>query len=85
MTSKPPHPTPQVKEHTYPNLVKQTSETSGHLGSHLALYQIHSATLDSGVLSSSEVLGELAHIKEEKGWRIGLSLSGGRLRWACWP
>eukprot|EP00798_Chlamydomonas_sp_ICE-L_P022700 gene22700-29856_t len=66
----------EVKEHTKPNLVKQTGETDEYLGGQLNLYQIHSATLDSGVLDSAEVLGELARIKSTKGWRIGLSLSG---------
>ena len=65
-----------MKEHSLPNLRKQTGETAGQLGSHLDLYQIHSATLDSGVFDSQEVLAELAAIKASRGWRIGLSLSG---------
>ena len=47
------------------------------LGEHLDLYQIHSATIDSGVLDDPAVLGELARLKGE-GLRIGLSLSGPR-------
>jgi hypothetical protein len=66
----------QVKEHSLRNLLKQTGETEAHLGGHLRLYQIHSATLDSGVFDSGEVLQELARLKAAKGWRIGLSLSG---------
>jgi aryl-alcohol dehydrogenase-like predicted oxidoreductase len=42
----------------------------------LDLYQIHSATLESGVLSAADVLEALAELKAEKGWAIGLSVSG---------
>lgn len=66
----------EVKEHSLANLQKQTVESQEFLGRHLNLYQIHSATLDSGVLENVEVLKELAKMKEEKGWRIGLTLSG---------
>jgi hypothetical protein len=66
----------QVKEHSLRNLVKQAAETEARLGGHLRLYQIHSATLDSGVFDSQEVLQELGRIKAGGGWRVGLSLSG---------
>lgn len=65
----------EVKEHTLPVLRGQWVESAGHLGEYLALYQIHSATLESGVLTRAEVLGELARIKAG-GCLIGLSLSG---------
>eukprot|EP00741_Cyanophora_paradoxa_P008689 tig00001368_g8412.t1 len=42
----------------------------------LALYQIHSATFESGVLTNQAVLDELAAIRERTGTLIGLSLSG---------
>ena len=45
------------------------------LGEHLDLYQIHSATLDTGVLENAEVLDKLAQLKAN-GTAIGLSLSG---------
>lgn len=65
----------EVKEHTLPVLRRQISESRALLGDHLDLYQIHSATLDSGVLDNQAVLDELARLRQE-GLRIGLSLSG---------
>ena len=65
----------EVKEHTLPVLQRQIGESRALLGKHLDLYQIHSATLDSGVLENQAVLDELARLREE-GLRIGLSLSG---------
>jgi aryl-alcohol dehydrogenase-like predicted oxidoreductase len=56
-------------------LRRQTGESRALLGRHLKLYQVHSATLDSGVLDNAEVLGELARLRDE-GLVIGLSLSG---------
>ncbi|RMG70756.1 MAG: aldo/keto reductase [Bacteroidetes bacterium] len=66
----------EVKDHSLPVLQRQWGESQQHLGPWLDLYQIHSATLDSGVLSRTEVLGELARLKATHGLRIGLSLSG---------
>lgn len=65
----------EVKEHTLPVLQRQWRESQALLAPYLRLYQIHSATFDSGVLTRSEVLGELARLKSE-GISIGLSLSG---------
>lgn len=67
--------THEVKEHSLPVLRRQRGESDAALGAHLDLYQIHSATLDSGVLGNDEVLGELARYREG-GLAIGLSLSG---------
>lgn len=39
-------------------------------------YQIHSATLESGVLESQPVLEQLAELQSSKQWRLGLSVSG---------
>lgn len=67
----------EVKQHTLPVLRRQIEESRSLLGDYLGLYQIHSATLDSGVLDNDEVLGELARLRDE-GLVIGLSLSGPR-------
>jgi aryl-alcohol dehydrogenase-like predicted oxidoreductase len=65
----------EIKEHTLPVLRRQAAESLALLGSHLDLYQIHSATLESGVLDDRAVLEELARLRAG-GLRIGLSLSG---------
>lgn len=65
----------EVKDHSLPVLQRQIKESKANLGNHLGLYQIHSATLDSGVLQNKAVLDELARLKEQ-GLVIGLSLSG---------
>ena len=63
------------QKHTLPVLRRQLAESQERLGCYLDLYQIHSATLDSGVLERSDVLDELARVRDA-GLRIGLSLSG---------
>ncbi|MGB9357680.1 MAG: aldo/keto reductase [Acidimicrobiia bacterium] len=65
----------EVKIHTGENLDRQYVESMGLLGHHLRLYQIHSATLDSGVLDDPEVVERLAEIRDE-GLIVGLSTSG---------
>jgi aryl-alcohol dehydrogenase-like predicted oxidoreductase len=65
----------EIKEHTLAVLRRQWGESRKHLGAFLDLYQIHSATLDSGVLENWEVLAELSRLKE-RGVAIGLSVSG---------
>lgn len=64
----------EVKEHSVNRLQQQWAESKALLP-YLKLYQIHSATLKTGVLDDKEVLAELATLKEE-GIRIGLSVSG---------
>mmetsp|Transcript_12238 Transcript_12238/g.24149 ORF Transcript_12238/g.24149 Transcript_12238/m.24149 type:complete len:405 (-) Transcript_12238:31-1245(-) len=66
----------EVKEHSRENLVKQSKETQEMLGKYMNLYQIHSATQASGVLQNASVIEELWQIKKQRGWKIGLSLSG---------
>ncbi len=65
----------EIKDHTLPVLQRQWAETQGNLGDYVRLYQIHSATPESGVLANREVLHELARLKSQ-GVKIGLSLSG---------
>lgn len=65
----------EVKDHSLSVLNRQWIETQAEIGPWLDLYQIHSATLDSGVLDRLEVLQMLAKHKAA-GTAIGLSLSG---------
>jgi aryl-alcohol dehydrogenase-like predicted oxidoreductase len=65
----------EVKEHSLAVLQRQWKESQTHLGAHLDLYQVHSATLESGVLANREVLKALARLKGG-GTAIGLSVSG---------
>jgi len=65
----------EVKQHSLELLRRQSAESQANLGSYLRLYQIHSATLDSGVLDDTAVLAALAALKRG-GMLIGLSLSG---------
>jgi aryl-alcohol dehydrogenase-like predicted oxidoreductase len=67
----------EVKDHSLSVLRRQWKETEAELGPRLSLYQIHSATLESGVLEDRTVLAQLA-LYRQSGVRIGLSLSGPR-------
>ena len=67
----------EIKEHSLAVLQRQWRESRENLGDHLDLYQIHSATFDSGVLENGKVQRELARLKGE-GVLIGLTLSGPR-------
>ncbi|MFO0841798.1 MAG: aldo/keto reductase [Gemmataceae bacterium] len=67
----------EVKDHSPAVLRRQAEESRALLGGWLDLYQIHSATLDSGVLDDAGVLGELAKLRG-RGWKVGLSLTGPR-------
>lgn len=65
----------EVKEHSLENLQKQYELSQQQFGDHLNLYQIHSATLESGVLDNEAVLLRLNEMKQS-GIEIGLSVSG---------
>jgi aryl-alcohol dehydrogenase-like predicted oxidoreductase len=67
----------EVKDHSLAALRRQYVESRELLADHLDLYQIHSATLETGVLEDASVVSELAEISET-GVAIGLSLSGPR-------
>ena len=68
---------PEVKDLTAATLRRQLAESRAILGPHLRLYQIHSATLESGVLEDRAVLAELSRLREE-GLAIGVSVTGPR-------
>ena len=65
----------EVKDHSLAVLERQWQESRRNLGSYLRLYQIHSATLASGVLANLPVLRALARLKAE-GVAVGLTVSG---------
>jgi aryl-alcohol dehydrogenase-like predicted oxidoreductase len=65
----------EVKQLTVEQLRRQRCETLELLGGHLRLYQIHSATLESGVLDDNAVRDELATLRDS-GIRVGLSVTG---------
>jgi aryl-alcohol dehydrogenase-like predicted oxidoreductase len=67
----------EIKEHSLDVFVRQLAESRANLGAQLDLYQIHSATLESGVLENTAVLNALAQLKAD-GVAIGLSVSGPR-------
>src|SRR5439155_26334353 len=61
--------------HDVQTLRRQLEETRANLGARLALYQIHSATPESGVLDDVEVIAEL-RVLRDSGVAIGISVSG---------
>jgi len=65
----------EIKELTAAQLRRQWRESRALLGDHIDLYQIHSATLESGVIDDAGVRAELAALRAS-GVRIGLSTSG---------
>ena len=69
----------EVKDLSVENLLRQAAESRALLGDHLRLYQIHSATLESGVFEDSAVREELDRLRAE-GLEIGFTSSGPRQR-----
>ncbi len=67
----------EVKDHSAAALRRQMVESLALLGDQLALYQIHSATLDTGVLRDRDVLAGLLELRQ-RGIAIGLTVSGPR-------
>ncbi len=67
----------EVKDHSLAALRRQIGETRALLGRRLNLYQVHSATLESGILDDRAVLAELVRLASE-GLVIGLTVSGPR-------
>lgn len=66
---------PEVKQHDVQTLRRQLGETREQLGEWLNLYQIHSATPESGVLDDEKVLAELVALKAD-GLAVGVTVSG---------
>ena len=67
----------EVKEHSAAMLRMQVAESAGLLGPWLRLYQIHSATEESGVLRNAQVLDELRRLREG-GLFLGVTTTGPR-------
>ena len=65
---------PEVKDHSAAALFRQWPETEAWLGRWLRLYQVHSATFESGILDDEAVHGALAALAVP----VGVSLSGPR-------
>ena len=65
----------EVKEHSLAKLNAQW-EFSKQLLPYLKVYQIHSATIATGVLENSKVLERLASLKKEHNLKIGLTTTG---------
>jgi len=65
----------EVKEHSLAKLKEQWI-FSKQLLPYLKVYQIHSATLETGVLENTEVLEYLAYLKKEFNLKIGLTTTG---------
>lgn len=67
----------EVKELTLEHFRTQLAESRALLGERLALYQIHSATLESGVLADEPLLRALVEARRAGAFRaVGLTLSG---------
>ena len=65
----------EIKEHSLKKLQEQW-DVSKAFSPHLRVYQIHSATLESGVLENKAVLDHLAFIKQEHLLEIGITVTG---------
>ena len=65
----------EVQDLSVEALERQFAESRGRLGANLSLYQIHSATLDNGVLSDRAVLDALRRLRED-GVALGVTVTG---------
>jgi aryl-alcohol dehydrogenase-like predicted oxidoreductase len=70
-------PIHEVKDHGLAAFRRQLAESRAILGERLRLYQVHSATLESGILEDRAVIRALAGLADE-GVVVGLSVSGPR-------
>lgn len=67
----------ETKDHSLEAFTAQWAETRATLGDVVALYQVHSATFDTGVLEDPALHRELARLRE-KGVMPGVTVSGPR-------
>ncbi|HZB77017.1 MAG TPA: aldo/keto reductase [Solirubrobacteraceae bacterium] len=65
----------EIKDLSGAQLRRQWAQTSAQLGPWLWLYQIHSATVESGVLDDADVRAGLDEVRAA-GVRVGLSVTG---------
>ena len=65
----------EVKDHSLQSFERQYAESRELLGPRLRLYQVHSATLESGVLEDSRLHRALA-LQRDAGLLLGISTSG---------
>ena len=65
----------EVKDHSPAAFRSQYAQTRGLLGERLAVYHVHSATLESGALTDGALHRALAEVRDH-GVRIGVSTSG---------
>jgi aryl-alcohol dehydrogenase-like predicted oxidoreductase len=68
-------PVHEVKDHSLAAFTEQLAETAALLGPRLAVYHVHSATLDTGVLEDAALHRALAELRD-RGVRVGVSTSG---------
>ena len=66
----------EVKDHSVEQFLKQVEETNELVGEYVKLYQVHSATFESGILTNVQAQEALHKFRTERGWCIGLSVSG---------
>jgi len=65
----------EVQDLSASAFARQLEESRALLGTHLSLYQVHSATRQNGVLSSPEVLDALRRAREG-GLSVGVTVTG---------
>jgi aryl-alcohol dehydrogenase-like predicted oxidoreductase len=66
---------PEVKDLSVDAFRRQLAETRELLGDHLTIYQIHSATIESGVLEDEAVVRALAELRAN-GTGVGFTATG---------
>jgi aryl-alcohol dehydrogenase-like predicted oxidoreductase len=67
----------EIKDHSVQAFTEQLALTRALLGDRLAIYQVHSATLESGALTDAELHRALAGLRDQ-GVALGVSTSGPR-------